>query len=499
MNRFTVISSDCHAGLPPEQYRDYLDPKYRETFDQVLPLQKSMTDKSEQIFLLKEINDQWRAGREAHLSGAWDYEQRLCVLDGDCIAGEIVFPDGVTEQNAPPFGAGLSLTTKNIVPDLQWAGAHAHNRWLAELCARDPVRHFGVGVCPLLWDVERAVQEARFAGENGIGGLLIPAITSGFDGYHNPKYNPFWEACQDLDLVICFHSGPGPYDDFFGEGFPETDQSLYPGAVGVYISEVFFWTYRGLMFMLWGGVFERFPKLRASVTETGQGWLLPPMLRMLDHHYHDTYFSAKLGRLPQPSIHVASGLLPPQLRRRRQLHAQARCGNTPSDGHEADHVGQRLPTPGRYLAQHGSANGGDLQGPAGRRRGRHAGRQRHGVLQDGSSQPGQGGRAGGARTAAICCLRIRQPAPQLAGARGWRPYASQRPARTAARWRCLHFADTPPSCQVHRANHGRSQARDAAPPCRGDWRPAKSRGNGQLRLLDAWAHFLGQPQRPFGD
>ena len=47
--------------------------------------------------------------------------------------------------------------------------------------------------------------------------------------------------------------------------------------------------------MLWGGVFERFPKLKASITETGQGWLLPPLLRMLDHHYTDTQFSAKLG------------------------------------------------------------------------------------------------------------------------------------------------------------------------------------------------------------
>lgn len=28
---------------------------------------------------------------------------------------------------------------------------------------------------------------------------------------------------------------------------------------------------------------------------TGQGWLLPPLLRMLDHHYNDTRFSAKLG------------------------------------------------------------------------------------------------------------------------------------------------------------------------------------------------------------
>ncbi|MEE8165079.1 MAG: hypothetical protein V3T64_05890, partial [Myxococcota bacterium] len=30
MDRDLVISSDCHAGLPPEQYRDYLDPQYCE-------------------------------------------------------------------------------------------------------------------------------------------------------------------------------------------------------------------------------------------------------------------------------------------------------------------------------------------------------------------------------------------------------------------------------------------------------------------------------------
>ncbi len=295
MDRFTVISSDCHAGLPPEQYRPYLDPQYRETFDQVLPIQKEMTDEFERVFLLEDVNEQWRAGVAAHLAGAWDHDRRNEVLDGDGIAGEIVFPDGVTEQNAPPFGAGLALPTKNIVPDLQWAGARAHNRWLAEFCARDPVRRCGVAVCPLLWDVDRAVEEVRFVAENGLGGMLIPAITTGFEPYHNPCYDPFWAACQDIGVVVCFHSGPGPFDDFFGQSFPKGDQRQYPGGVGVYVSEVFFWTYRSLIFMLWGGVFERFPRLRASVTETGQGWLLPPMLRMLDHHYHDTYFSAKMG------------------------------------------------------------------------------------------------------------------------------------------------------------------------------------------------------------
>lgn len=295
MERFIVISSDCHAGLPPGQYRDYLDPQYRETFDMALPIQKDLTEKAEQVFLLKDINDQWRAGNEAQLSGAWDYERRLEVLDGDGIAGEIIFPDGITEQNAAPFGAGLALPTKNIVPELQWAGARAHNRWLAEFCARNPVRHFGVAVCPLLWDIDEAIAEVRYAAENGLGGMLIPLLTREFAPYHHPRYHPFWEACEDLGMVVCFHSGAAPMEEFFGEGFPESDQSEHPGAVGIYISEVFFWTYRPLIFMLWGGVFERYPKLKASITETGQGWLLPPLLRMLDHHYYDTQFSAKLG------------------------------------------------------------------------------------------------------------------------------------------------------------------------------------------------------------
>ena len=295
MDRFIVISSDCHAGLPPEKYREYLDPQYRETFDLALPVAMEMTEKSEKTFLLKEINDAWRAGVEDHLHGAWEYGKRLEVLDGDGIAGEIVFPDGITERNSPPFGAGLSLPTKDIVPELQWAGARSHNRWLAELCAPDTNRHFGVAICPLLWDVEEAVKEVRWAKENGLRGMMIPLHSKGFEPYHHPRYNPFWEACEDLGMYICFHSGAAPMEDFFGEKFPENNGDEYPGAVGIYVSEVFFWTYRPVIAMLWGGVFERFPNLKVSITETGTGWMVVPMLKMLEHHYAETHFSAKLG------------------------------------------------------------------------------------------------------------------------------------------------------------------------------------------------------------
>ena len=105
MNRHLVISSDCHAGLPPERYRDYLDPQFRPAFDQALPIQIEMTKAAEKQFLVADINADWRRGREEMLTGAWDHDARLRVLDGDSIAGEILFVDGITEMNAPPFGA----------------------------------------------------------------------------------------------------------------------------------------------------------------------------------------------------------------------------------------------------------------------------------------------------------------------------------------------------------------------------------------------------------
>ena len=123
MDRHLVVSSDCHAGLPPDQYRSYVDPKYRDAFDQALPIQVKTTKTMEESFLIADVNAEWRKGHEKALTGAWDHSERTKVMDGDGIALEIIFPDGITEQNAPPFGAGFAMPTGGgVVPELQWAG-----------------------------------------------------------------------------------------------------------------------------------------------------------------------------------------------------------------------------------------------------------------------------------------------------------------------------------------------------------------------------------------
>jgi len=285
MDRYLVISSDCHAGLPPERYRDYLDSRYREVFDAALPIQLEETRKAAARFLVDEVNAEWRRGREAALTGAWDHEQRVQVLDADGIAAEVLFPDGITEMNMPPFGAGLSLPTDPpIVPELQWAGARAHNRWMAEFCQMAPDRRAGVAIAPICWDVELALEEIRWAKQSGLRGILIPSRWGKREPYHHPRYEPIWKACEELELVVHLHSGAAPMEDY-GD---------HLGMMGIYITEVCWWSARPLWFLIWAGVFERHPRLRFAITESTAIWV-PETLALMDQRYAETPYNAKLG------------------------------------------------------------------------------------------------------------------------------------------------------------------------------------------------------------
>ncbi len=289
--RHLVVSSDCHAGLPPERYRDYLDPKYRARFDEDLALRTAQREAAAKLFLVDEFNARWRAENWTGLTGAWDHDARIAVLDGDGIAAEVVFPDGITEFNSPPFGADLGLATEGVDPELQWAGARAHNRWLAELCQMAPERHIGLAIVPALWDVDEAVREVRWARANGLRGVLLPVMWGRQPPYHLRRYDPLWAVCEALSMPVHFHSGPASRDDAFAL---EPDGALATGAMGIYTSEVCWWLVRPLTFLIWGGVFERFPALRVAVTEGSCIWV-PEYLALLDHRHSAHHANAKMG------------------------------------------------------------------------------------------------------------------------------------------------------------------------------------------------------------
>lgn len=291
MDRYVVVSADCHAGLPPEQYRDYLDEKYREAFDRDYEVQHKAAEDLSKTLFLDDFNKPWREQNAKGLIGAWDHERRIDVLDADGIAAEVIFPDGITELNSPPFGSGLGLQTTGVDPEKQWAGSRAHNRWLAEFCALAPDRRVGVAIVPALWDVDEAIAEVSWARENGLGGIMLPVVWGSQPPYHLRQYDPLWAACTDADIVVHFHAGPAPMEDYF---VPDANGVFPEGAVGLYASEVSWWLARPVSFMIGSGVFERFPGLKLALTEGACSWV-PEYLAQLDHGFAAHRAQAQLG------------------------------------------------------------------------------------------------------------------------------------------------------------------------------------------------------------
>ena len=125
-------------------------------------------------------------------------------MDADGIAGEIIFADGdaVTGQESPPFGAGLHAG-QITDPRLAFGGARAHNRWLEEFCATDPVRRAGVALVPITHDPAQGVREIEsLAGKPGIRGIMVPTMWHGFPAYGTDHYDDVWAACAEAGLVV---------------------------------------------------------------------------------------------------------------------------------------------------------------------------------------------------------------------------------------------------------------------------------------------------------
>lgn len=280
---YIVISADCHAGPASPVYRDYLDPAYRDAFDEELAERAQVIAEAaggnQQFVGDEEFQDEWFGeddeGNSLHeigLRGGWDAATRDRELDRDGVCAEVVFPgpDAVTGTMGAPFGAGfIPVATRDAAHLL--AGARSYNRWAAELCQDSPERRTGLIVAPILGDIDGAIVEIRRAHEAGLtGGIIIPPQWGAYESYTSYRYDPVWAVCQELSLPVHCHSCPAPKDDY-GDA---------RGWMSVYGYETIFYTGRPLWFMLLTGVFERFPQLKMAITEAGSFWAADMLWRV---------------------------------------------------------------------------------------------------------------------------------------------------------------------------------------------------------------------------
>lgn len=286
LSPYIVVSADSHAGLPTEWYRPYLAAAYHDAFDRFMDERYVQLEAMTKLGVRNEqFAKNWFEEHDEALNGGWEASRRDLELDGDGVAGEVVFPDAdaVESRTCVPFGAGLGMSG-DMDPELGLAGAAAHNRWLAELCQSSPERRCGVALVPITADLDSVLAEIRRSKQAGLGAVMIPAMWVNQAPYHDRRYDPVWALCQDLQMPVVTHSGPAPRQEFGDH-------------LGIYVSEVVWWPARPLWHLLWSGVFERFPGLRFGVTEAGCWWL-PAMLWFWDRLFMGQKGAEKMGERP---------------------------------------------------------------------------------------------------------------------------------------------------------------------------------------------------------
>ena len=256
---YVCITADTHAGASLDTYGTYLDPRYRDEFEA--------------------WRGRYKNPHKKHIGGKktknWDSAERLADLEADGVVGEVIFPNTV-----PPFYAKAFHISPPASPqeyEHALAGTRAHNRWLADFCREAPERRACIGLIHLN-DLDDAIEDVKWIAENGLrGGVLLPLPSPAehwLRPLNHPDYDRLWAVIQDYDLVMNQHSGQG------SPPYPEAQ-----GSTPLWALEMTFFVQRGFTHLILGGVFERFPKLKYILTESGCAWA-PALMRQMDALYH---------------------------------------------------------------------------------------------------------------------------------------------------------------------------------------------------------------------
>ena len=276
-SKYTIISSDTHAGGSHAMYREFLAAEWHDEFDAWRGRYKNP---------FSDLGDQRRFRN-------WDDDMRNTQQDEDGVVGEVIFPNTV-----PPFFPSFVLFAAPPKPDdyeRRRAGIHAHNRWLVDFCGRFPERRAGIGQI-FIHDIDDAIEDVTWCKENGLrGGILLPTIPPDVDWIkplNHPDYDRLWKVCEDLEVPINCHGGTG-----------SPAYAPLPSSALIMLSEVSHYSRRPLLFLLLSGVFERFPKLKFVMTEQGCTWM-PPLLKQLDGVLAGVRDKGAIGELRFKPEHV---------------------------------------------------------------------------------------------------------------------------------------------------------------------------------------------------
>ena len=298
--KLMLISADCHAGVHPRHYAEWLDPKYRDGVDELIshntefekhvwPVIKDESDEP--------IVDSRRKLADGARSGLWDPAVRLREMEEEGFVAEIMFPG-----DQETLGMYYSNLNRPWPAEYRAAGTRAYNRWLAEFCSHAPGRMIGIAQMEPWPDMDacvKAIHSAKSAGLGAVGLPRFPGIEPNQPHLGSRAWDPFWKACVDTDLTVAVHIGHGTKQgtsdalfqavDLKKTGFPDqmANGDIVAGA-----------GQRPLWQMILSGAFDRFPDLRMTFSELRCEWVAP-LLAHLEMRFEQLRFKDAGFKMPK--------------------------------------------------------------------------------------------------------------------------------------------------------------------------------------------------------
>lgn len=141
---------------------------------------------------------------------------------------------------------------------------------IAEIVTKYPKNYIGLGTIPMQAP-DLAVKELERMKKIGLKGIQIGSNINN-KNLNEEEFNPIWEACQELDLAVMVH----PWNMM---GKKEMEKYWLPWLVGMPAE-----TSRAICSMIFGGIFEKFDKLRVNFCHASGSFLAT--IGRIEHGYN---------------------------------------------------------------------------------------------------------------------------------------------------------------------------------------------------------------------
>jgi predicted TIM-barrel fold metal-dependent hydrolase len=264
-----IISADSHVLEPGDLWSKALGGRFGERVPHAV---EGFGGHAGSFFYLGRAGEAARIDELVNATG--DDERLTSLVRAGCdphFRLPLMQADGVSAEVLNPTWA---LWVPRIPErDLRQACAQVFNDWIVDYCAADKKRLLGVGIVPLD-DAAWAVQEARRIIRGGVRGVMVATQPiEGAPPYRSAVYDPVWAALEEAAIPVTLHIVTGRVRDPFtyhgaeerGE-VPRSFIELFAEAAPVLANEFIF-----------GGIFDRFPRLKILLSEYDASWL--PILK----------------------------------------------------------------------------------------------------------------------------------------------------------------------------------------------------------------------------